>query len=180
VVPTTAPAGAPVLDLDTAPAFAAIPASMPPIPTVVPNSYTDPLYGHHPYLHLPYYYLTSHYLTHPYYGMYPPHPSPITPFHNQPPYIPEPKEMPARSYPLIVKWLKKLDCSSCSDGHNFGQFGDCLHQNGYSHLHQLADEAQQVNGAKELAVLCPGMTLGLAKLLLKYTAKDCRDIESHH
>ena len=57
---------------------------------------------------------------------------------------------------------------------------DCLHQNGYLHLCQLANEAQQVNGAKELAALCPGMTLGLAKLLLKYAAKDCQEIKSHH
>jgi hypothetical protein len=73
--------------------------------------------------------------------------------------------------------LKELDSSKRSDGQNFAQFGECLRRNGYVRLYQLADEARRENGPKELVELSPGMTLGLAKLLLKYAAKDCQEIK---
>jgi len=77
------------------------------------------------------------------------------------------------NYPLIIDWLKTLDSGSRADGQGFTQFGEGLRQNGYLRLYQLADE-----GPKELVELCPGMTIGLAKLILKYAAKDCQDIKN--
>jgi len=94
-------------------------------------------------------------------------------------YSPKPEETPT-NYPLISNWLDELNSGSRSNGHNFAQFGEFLHQNGYTRLYQLADEFHRENGPKELMELCPGMTLGLAKLLLKYAAKDCQKIKDHH
>jgi hypothetical protein len=109
--------------------------------------------------------------------MYPPYPPQTTPLDSHLPYSHEPEEIPA-NYPLIIDWLKNVDAGPRSDGHNFLQFGESLLQNGYIRLFQLADEARRENGPKELAEMCPGMTLGLARLPLGYAAKDCRNIKS--
>ena len=145
------------------------------VPTVPQNPYGIPPYGPQTFLHPQYHYLANPYL---HYGFYPPLPLP-TALDSRRRYSPEPEETPT-NYPLISDWLDELNSGSRSDGHNFAQFGGFLHQNGYTRLYQLADEFHRENGPKELMELCPGMTLGLAKLLLKYAAKDCQKIKDHH
>jgi hypothetical protein len=147
-----------------------------PVPTLPHNSYGIPPH-HHPHVfpHPQYPYFAG---TYPHYGLYPSFPLPTAPGgHIR--YSPEPEETPT-DYPLIADWLKRLDSGSRSDGQNFARFSECLHQNGYTRLNQLADESYRENGPRELRELCSGMTLGLAKLMLKYAAKDCQEIKSRH
>ena len=163
-VPAATAVPAPVQAPIPAPVFPSLPI---PTPTVPYNPYVLP-YDPGAFSHPQYQFMV---------GPYPHHPSfPLpTALNNRQHHSPEPEEMPTK-YPLITDWLVKLDSGPRSDGQNFARFGECLNQNGYMRLYQLAEESRQDNGAKDLVELCPGMTLGLAKLLLKYAAKDCRDI----
>jgi hypothetical protein len=51
-------------------------------------------------------------------------------------------------------------------------------QNGYTRLYQLAEEDKRETGASDLVGLCPGMSIGVAQLLLKYATKDCKKIRN--
>jgi hypothetical protein len=80
-------------------------------------------------------------------------------------------------YPLTAAWLQELDLGPRGlDNRNFAQFADTLVSNGYSHVFQIAEEAKHEGGAWDLAHVCHGMSLGVAKLLIKYAAKDCEAI----
>lgn len=59
------------------------------------------------------------------------------------------------------------------DGHDFMQYGEMLEKNGYTRVFQIADEGKSENGARDLISVCEGMTLGVAKLLIKYAKSDC-------
>jgi hypothetical protein len=79
-------------------------------------------------------------------------------------------------YPTTRTWLTDLDIGSRGvDGQYFAQFSDALEQNGYSQIIQIADEAD--SGAKKFASLFEGMSIGVAKLLIKYAVKDCEKIQ---
>jgi hypothetical protein len=151
--------------------FPAVPMSA-PVHTVPHNPYSIPPYNPHVFPHPQYPYSAS---TYPHYGLYPSFPPP-TALSGHVRYSLEPEDTPT-NYPLIADWLKKLDSGSRSDGLDFAQFGEPLHQNGYTRLNQLADEYYREKGPRELTELCPGMTLGLAKLVLKYAANDCQEIK---
>jgi len=81
-------------------------------------------------------------------------------------------------YPHITDWLHSLDKGPQGhDQQNFAQYGPELSCNGYIHIFQLADEAGRETGAWNLVDICNGMTLGVARLLIKYAKVECGSIE---
>lgn len=81
-------------------------------------------------------------------------------------------------YPRISDWLNDLDQGPRGeDGQNFVQYANVLERNGYCRIFQIADEAKGQSGAHDLVGLCEGMTLGIAKLLIKYAKIDCDAIQ---
>jgi hypothetical protein len=85
-------------------------------------------------------------------------------------------------YPRTDDWLKTLDAGARgSDGQDWAQYSDILTANGYLRISQIASEGKSdhdegAKGAKELVDICWGMTLGIAKLLIKYATIDCERI----
>ena len=63
-----------------------------------------------------------------------------------------------------------------ADGHKWVQYSGVLTSNGYIHISQITDEGKSDTGAWELAGICSGMPLDIAKLLLKYAVIDCDQI----
>jgi hypothetical protein len=81
---------------------------------------------------------------------------------------------PEESPTLFPHIQELLDTGGCGvDRHNFSQYATNLESNGYTRIFQIADEGE--TGAKEFAHLC-GMTVGIAKLMIKYAIKDCEGI----
>ncbi|KAF7343438.1 hypothetical protein MVEN_01776500 [Mycena venus] len=131
----------------------------------------------------PYYYPPGPY-PHAY---YPPPPAPPT-------HLPDPAPAPPATnlkktisidssddddptlFPTIKDWLLELDTSERGqDGHHFSQYGDSLRTNGFARVVQLADEGEK-EGATLLREMCPEMSVGVARLLMRYAVKDCEKI----
>ncbi|KAF8177774.1 hypothetical protein K438DRAFT_2181194 [Mycena galopus ATCC 62051] len=133
---------------------------------------------------------------------YPPYPYPFYPPPNAPyppyyplPLAPAPAPAPAPTpapaldaapvltpMPVLVlpssglrkglDWLLDLDTGKRGeDGHHFSAFGPTLHQNDFVCLIQLCNEE-----ADTVLKICPSMSLGVAKILLKYGKKDCANV----
>ncbi|KAJ7189221.1 hypothetical protein C8R46DRAFT_1184375 [Mycena filopes] len=78
-------------------------------------------------------------------------------------------------FPKIDEWLSELDTSERGeDGHHFTQFGPLLRAQGFMRLVQLTEMG--ADGETMLQGICAGMTLGVAKLVLKYARVDCKKI----
>lgn len=78
-------------------------------------------------------------------------------------------------FPKIDDWLLDLDSSERGeDGHGFAKFGAVLREHGFVRVVQLADLGGE--GEKTLLTICTGMTLGVAKLLMKYAKVDCKKV----
>ncbi|KAJ7156741.1 hypothetical protein C8R46DRAFT_1226260 [Mycena filopes] len=78
-------------------------------------------------------------------------------------------------FPKLDDWLLELDTSGRGeDGHGFSKFGAPLRAQGFSRVVQLTDLG--ADGEKTLQEICVRMTLGVAKLLLKYARQDCKKI----
>lgn len=91
----------------------------------------------------------------------------------------EPEDEPTL-YPRTNEWLATLDAGARgSDGQNWQQYSSVLTTNGYIRVSQIASEGKSeegAKGAKELVDICWGMSLGTAKLLIKYATIDCERI----
>ncbi|KAJ7503209.1 hypothetical protein B0H11DRAFT_2273927 [Mycena galericulata] len=75
-------------------------------------------------------------------------------------------------FPKIEEWLLDLDTSERGeDGHGFGKFGKVLRDQGFARVVQIPDLNE-----KDLMAMCEGMSIGVAKLLIKYAKADCRKI----
>ncbi|KAJ7883652.1 hypothetical protein B0H14DRAFT_2564728 [Mycena olivaceomarginata] len=78
-------------------------------------------------------------------------------------------------FPKIDDWLLDLDTSERGeDGHGFSKFGAMLRNEGFARVVQILDLGAE--GEKELMKICEGMTIGVARLVIKYTKVDCRKI----
>ncbi|KAJ7138027.1 hypothetical protein C8R44DRAFT_340389 [Mycena epipterygia] len=78
-------------------------------------------------------------------------------------------------FPKIDDWLLDLDSSERGeDGHGFVKFGAVLRDHGFVCVVQLVDLGGE--GEKMLLTICTGMTLGVAKLLMKYAKVDCKKV----
>ena len=91
----------------------------------------------------------------------------------------EPEDEPTL-YPQTDEWLTTLDAGTQgSDGQNWQQYSSVLTPNRYIRVSQIASEGKNkggTKGAKELADICWGMSLGTAKLLIKYATIACERI----
>ncbi|KAJ7924674.1 hypothetical protein B0H13DRAFT_2315189 [Mycena leptocephala] len=78
-------------------------------------------------------------------------------------------------FPKIDDWLLDLDTSERGeDGHGFSKFGAMLRNEGFARVVQILDLGAE--GEKELMKICEGMTIGVARLMIKYAKVDCRKI----
>ncbi|KAJ7204818.1 hypothetical protein GGX14DRAFT_646425 [Mycena pura] len=78
-------------------------------------------------------------------------------------------------FPKIDDWLLELDTSDRGeDGHGFHKFGHALRNEGFARLVQILDLGAE--GEKELMKICDGMSIGVAKLMMKYAKADCKKI----
>ncbi|KAJ7161100.1 hypothetical protein C8R46DRAFT_1223421 [Mycena filopes] len=134
-----------------------------------PAAHTDP---YHPYTHF--------YHPPPYYAPPPQAPAPPAATVPQPSTLNkgaslDSQDEPPTVYPKVDDWLLDLDNSERgADGQNFYAYAPALLRNGYTRIIQIAEEGD--DGVQVLREICSDMTIGTAKLILRYAKKDCKEI----